>query len=463
MGAAIVALATIGGLLVSGSVAGATPTYKYYTDSAVPSSTYVGDPTNVILTLDNLALSNQPFGSAEITVGNLPPTAVDPTITTDNPAWSGTVLGTNPAVIKLTSTNAGAIQPGAPLSVSFTITPTTASSITLGTVVKQSNDFSGTGNNFKNQGSDPVIIVNPVTLSFAAPGQQPSAVQQYSSTAMTNAVVYMCPAVSVYVSANGSPVDGVVVTLTNGGTSNPGLVWNGQQVSPSNTPSATSGALGIHGLATFGSCNSGIGATNIGSGYTLSANSTSASGPVPSSAFSVVQFLQNCTSDPCSTPTPLNGSSTKTTGSISASGASGETLLGSFGLGSLECDSQVTDSLITADPLVSQTSGSASGTVTMTFPKAVVNNLANNGTPLMQVCAGAKTPFQVLPNTSYTCDPTKDPTCLYPYQGLLPNCQSGYQAQTYTSLYMCVVSRSKNAANETIVIFTSDLTDPMYW
>lgn len=464
-GAAAIAFATIAGVLVSGSVADATPTYKYYTAAvtpAPPSTIYVGVASPVTVTLDNLSISNQPFGSAELVIGGVPADDVvlgQPATNqhvTDVSGWSATFASTTPsAVILLTSVNGASIQPGSSLNIYLTIKPPTDSSVPITTVVKQANNFSGTGNNFNLQGSAPTIDVAGVTLTFASPGQEPSTVQQYSSSAPANSVINMCQPVSVYVSANGNPVSDVVVTLAKAGTSDPGLVWEGQAVSSLNTPTATSAA---NGIATFGSCASGLGAMNIGTGYTLNASSLAASVPVSSTSFSVVQSYLRCSVGTCDS-SPITSSVNGTSGySNTTFGAAGQ-LLGSFGLGNnLEssCTSQVTNSKVTVDPLVSQASvnSAAQGTVTMTFPKSVVNNLANNGTPLMQVCAGASQPF---PGSNSLADPLPGP---YPFQGLVADCGTSY---TTIVDNICVLSRSKHAANEIIEIWVYDLSDPSYW
>src|SRR5579863_1708486 len=75
IGAAAVAVAVIAGLSASGAVAGATPTYKIYTATATPlppSSLYVGVSSPVSVTLSNSPSSNQPFGSAELTIPGVP-------------------------------------------------------------------------------------------------------------------------------------------------------------------------------------------------------------------------------------------------------------------------------------------------------------------------------------------------------------------------------------------------------
>lgn len=415
---------------VSGPRAGATPTYKYYSSAAAPLQAYVGVATPVAVTLKNSTTSNQSFGSAEITIGAVP--ASDVTLGTNSGGWSQSVVSTNPAVVLLKSGGLPPIAPGGTLTVNVTITPPDTNSINLGTVVKQSNDFSGTGNNFTRTGADPVITVSPVTLSFS---QEPGPVQQ--STRISTS--YMCPPVSV---ATSPPASGLSVSLGYVG-SNPGLIGT--------TSTLTDGS----GVATFGTADcttSGLGATNLGSGYTLSANSPGAASAVTSTPFDVVQFYGTCPQLTCSTGS-LTSPSTGTTGNVGVTfGATDEKLLGSFGQGELQCDNLVTT--IPGDPIVAKAVGGAAyGTVTMTFPKAVVNNLANNGTPLMQVCAGASAPFQGSNTTALS-------NATYPYQGLLADCPSAYLGQPGL---LCVVSRSKNAANETIVVYASDLSDPSFW
>ena len=443
LGAVVAVAGIIAGLLISGPLAGATPTYKYYSDTAGPSPIYVGATTTITTTLTNSPISNQPFGSAELTIGNLASSAVTnigvPT------GWSAQFASTSPAIILLTSVNTASIQPGASLTVTFSLTPTTASSILIATVVKQSNDFSGTGNTFKNSGSDPTIQVIPVTLSFH---QQPSDV----ATNTTSPNHFMCPPVSVLVTANTVPVAGISVTITNGGPNDPGLHFGTAAVTSSGVTRTSDNS----GLATFGAsdCSTGFTGTNLGTGYTLSANSSAAAGAVTSSTFAVVQSIVSCPQGATCTSGNLNSPTNGTSGTINSDtfGTPGK-LLGSFGQGGLSCDDQVTTSAVTADPLDFQSIGTAvSGIVTLTFPKAVVNNLANNGTPLMQVCAGASASFPGSTDLGSNVTPE--------FQGLVANCTTGY---TSVANNICVLSRSKNAANETIQLFVQNLSDPHAW
>jgi hypothetical protein len=447
LSAAMILLVTVIG--VSGPLAGAAPQTKNYDVSVSPSTVYVGAPTSVRVNLENDPSSTQSFGSAELSFGSLPASAVDTASITISSGWNSAVVSTSPLVLLATSGTAPGIAPSSSVSVTFNLTAPSANPIDVTTEVKQSNDFSGHGNDFVDKTSNPqVITVTPVTLTFS---QQPSTVQQSTKSGPFYA---MCQPVSVQASAGTTPVDGIQITLS-AGSGVPGLYWEGSAVSLTNTITATTGT---GGLAVFGTCGSGISATNLGSGYTLTAGSPAAAGPIPSSSFSVVQFQELCSTGSCSTGN-LNSSSTGTTGNISTTGTGTYELLGSFGQGQLQCDSLVTTT--TGDPIVVQTTPVSNGAsdyalVTMTFPKKVVNSLANNGTPLMPVCAGATQPF-----TGSNTTPMSNAT--YPYQGLLPDCTATYLGD---AAQFCVVSRNKNGgASETVQVYVGAnySSDPSFW
>lgn len=446
LGAAGVAVAVIAVFMQSGPLAGAasTGTFKNYNVHVAPGAVLASNSqTSVTVNLQNEITSNTSFGSVALTITNLDGAAID-TPSLPN-GWS--VSNTPPpgVTVLLVSKKSVSIAPGATLPLVLDITPSTAGTITIGTEVKQSNDFSGTGNgfNYDSANSNPTVeVVNSVALTFDQP---PTDVQQ--SNTSTPTFFGMCPPVSVKATApDGALVGGVTVTLSNG-TGNPGLIYN--------PASLASGAISQgNGVATFGAdCNHGVGATNLGSGYTLIASAATPSGTVTSSpsqpSFAVVQLLFTCTTNPCNTPTIQGQSGTKGNASISF-GTPGYKVLGNFGGSSLVCDSLVTT--IPGDELNLQTSVGASGVVTMTFPKSVVNNLANNGTPLMQVCAGASAFFPGSADQGSGVTPE--------WQGLVANCGANY---TTIVDNICVLSRSKQAANEIIQIFVQNLSDPGFW
>jgi hypothetical protein len=438
---AVVASVLLGAVVAPAELAGAQPQTKYYDAAATPATVYLGAPSPVTVSLENDPSSTQSFGSAELDFGTLPAGAVGP-VSAGLAGWTSAVVSSNPLVVLLTSGSAPAVPPGAFLPVSFEVTAPTTASIHISTQVKQSNNFLGSGNEFTNLGPDPTISVVPATLAFV---QQPSTVQ-FGSPA---APISMCPPVSVAVTAGpgGPGIPDVPVSLSSAGASNPGLYFEGQTSGISLTTNSA-------GLATFGTCANGLGATTIGAGYTLQASSPVASAPVTSGAFSVVQYDQPCNGS-C-TVTGLQSASTGTTAGVATTGSGTYGLVASFGQGGLECDSQVTTGV--ADPIFTQALPAAGGSLpydvlSVTFPKAVVNSLPNNGTPLMQVCAGANVPFSggvAAPGTAFA------------YQGLLPDCPSSYLGDPAA---LCVISRAKHAAAETIDIYVGEdyAGDPMFW
>lgn len=451
------AVALLGGLISASSpLAGAQTQTKYYDVSVSPSTVYVDAPTPVTVTLENDPSSTQSFGSAELNFGNLPASAVTTSQSSSirvSPGWNWTVVPSKTSLILLvTSGTLPGIAPSSSLSVTFNLTAPTANPVDVTTEVKQSNDFSGSGNGFVDLSLNPAVItVTPVTLTFV---QQPSTVQQ---SIQPGPLYAMCQPVSVQASAGNNLVNGIDITLAAGST-NPGLYWQGYPVSSTNPITATTSGDGV---AVFGTCQSGISATNLGSGYTLSASSPAAASPITSNTFSVVQVQVTCSGN-C-TNVQVQSSSTGTVGTINTTGSGTYDLIGSFNQGPLECDGQVTKPSTPADPIVVQTTPVSTGAsdyalVSMTFPKKVVNSLTNNGTPLMPVCAGATQAF-----SGSNAEANPIPSVTYPYQGLLPNCTTTYSSDPSQ---FCVVSRNKNAgASETIEIYVGAnySSDPSFW
>jgi hypothetical protein len=449
------ALITLGPIVAP--AAGAATSTKYYSASASPSPIYVATPTVVTVTLTNSASSQQSFGSAELTIGTLPESAV--TIGQTPAGWQAAFVGTGtPAVVKLTNPSGSPVAPGGSISLALTLTPLTAAPITIGTEVKQANDFSGSGNAFVLEGADPTITVMPLHLQFSQ--QPPSYLQQ--SDPKTGSYSYMCPPVQVeLLNSSGGLVTatGVSVTISSG-SGDPGLYFGTSPIT--SVTQATSGGYATFGtIDSSGACSSGLSATSVGSGFSLIASSPAATSTVSSSLFSVVQSLQICTS---SCTANVQSASTGAAGVVDASNSGGSSfsLLSSFGLGeTLSCSDLVAPT--PADPLVATSGATAavSGYITLTFPKAIVNSLVNNGTPLMPVCVGAEAAFPVSVSTTGSSQ--------YPYQGLLYACGSSAYAAALSnssySLQICVESYAKiHGGAEQVVVYTSSLGgDPMYW
>ena len=430
------------------STATAVVQTKFYSGSPVTTQISAIIPQVVTLKFINSTTSNQSFGSIELTFTS----ATVQSVSTSISGWSGGPLSTNPSIAKVTSSGAPAVAPGTSIFVYVTvIAPITESTLTIAPVVKQSNDFSGNpGNNFQNTGPatySVAVVPPPVTLTFDP--SPPALVQQ--STA--SATFYMCPAPVVQATADGFPVPGVAVSVApKSGTGDPGLV--GQ----------TTVTTDRSGDATFGNtgCTTGLGATNVGSGYVLEATSATATAPAYSNAFAVDPIVCNTT---CTVTTTDGGITSKET----ANGTGLFGLTAAFEPGKvLGCDSSV--STLSPDPFVETASNDGvSGTITLTFPKVIMNSVPDNGAPHMPVCAGAglESPFP----GSTVVDPSVLGQSLFPIQGLLLDCSDPvYQADILATnadgslkypLEMCVSSRARTpGGGEMVVITTNSLSDP---
>jgi hypothetical protein len=449
---ALVASALVAFLAVSSTATAAVQT-KFYTPTAYVgsvgnTSVYAGVPTDLTVTLQNSGNSTQSFGSAELTIGTGSTTATVKSISPSG--WAPNPVGSNPAVIRFSNSGTAAIAPTSALTIVLTVTvPATPTPFAIGTVVKQSNNFSGSpGNNFLKTGNDPQISVVAVDLGFAT--EPPSLLQQSPANPTTHA--YMCPVVQA------TAVDGVGKTVVvpkvevtvqhEPGTTDPGLVNGGTAISQLTVTTDSSGN------ATFGDCSTGLGATVLGAGFVLEATSPSASSAADSTSFAVTQHY--CTTTCTVTTSGKDGTSVSETATGATFGLS-DSFVGS-GL-SLTCDNLV--ATVAADPFVTTaTTDGVTGAISLTFPKSVVNSVPDNGAPHMPLCAGAKLSF---PGSTSVSPPAGNP---YTFQGLLMDCTDPNYVNQAGSfpLDMCVQSRAKIAGGkETVVVYTSSLSDPMYW
>ena len=239
--------------------------------------------------------------------------------------------------------------------------------------------------------------------------EPPPDVQVSNPTADPPSFSYFCPSVQL-VDPNGVAVSVANVPVSITASPDPGLYFGTTQFSANNPGSVLTNSSGtaVFGTISGGVCTSGLAATVKGPQYTLTASSPAAVNTVNSSQFAVVQVFETCTN---SCTAKLDGSSGTAATIVASQKNTTFPLSASFGLGLLlTCDSSV--STLPADPLVVTTGTTpASGTVTMTFPKSIVNSVPDNGAPHMPVCSGSKVPFYGS-NTA----PLNDPN--YPYQGV---------------------------------------------
>jgi len=179
------------------------------------------------------------------------------------------------------------------------------------TQVKQSNNFSGAGNDFTISGSQPQVLVGfPDHLAFVT---QPSTVQATTASAPS----YMSAAPSVQV----VQTDGTPVTV---GAAQVALAADTAHGNP--VLGGCTSVAAVEGLATFGpGC---LTASKVGGGYQLKASATWSYGNYKvllsttqdSDPFDVVQVLTTCLAgEPCSATT--NGTYT----SVNVSAGSAQT------------------------------------------------------------------------------------------------------------------------------------------
>lgn len=419
-------------------------TIATYSASMLPTSVQAGMATPATVTLVNNVAGRNDEGStlyiasATVTLSGVPRSAVG--IGAASPGWNAAFsTGSAAAVVVLTPTSAGAyIGPGGSLSLDLTVTVPVGDinqfTVTTGVTPSSSNTDSDNDDNFAPAAPITVSVVQPpYTLSFSA--MPPTFVQESNS---------FCTSVQLEQNGAAAHVAGIPVTVT-------GIAAPGYSVLPVLT-GTTAADTNASGIASFGTCGSkpmSIG--NVGT-FELQAASPNAKGTATSSSFTVVQSLTSCYSA-CSVTLTSQLTGVSTTINASKQNTPFE-LAASFGEpANLGCLSQVNPG--PWDPLFVGASSGVSGTVTLTFPKAIVNTQSNSGRPHMQICAVSvpTEPFQA-ENGSASTD------------GLVTDCVNGtfpYSLATYP-LGLCVLSRTKGSlGHETVVVAASDLSDPSFW
>jgi len=394
-----------------------------------PAGTLIaGDTYTFTFTLTNDAKSPQAFGSAKILV----PTGY--TVAAGVPTRSNFQAGIAPdGSILVTST--GPTGTGVPPSESVDIpvtvkTPTDGScNATWTTFVKQSNDFSGAGNDFQPGDPAPTTTTGANHLTFT---RQPSTTQ-YDDGTTPRPVMPTAPIVTML-----DPCGNAVTTFTGAVTmtdtpsdapASPALESTGSQVNA------------VAGVATFPA----LAFTRFGISDTLTAAATGVTS-VTSDSFDIVQKLVDCAANKSCATGNLQDSPANPTTITNISAASGAdpdvltaTIKGKAATGIFpKCDASGEPPL---GAIVTFNVSTRGKTVTMTLPKTYVNQIPNNGTPFMDVC------LDVLSGPGFT-DKFGNVTT----QGVLPDCSA-------TITTVCVQSRKKNAGNE-VITFVLPPGDP---
>lgn len=329
------------------------------------------------------------------------------TITSNGPTGSGIAPGSS-MTVDVTGTASTGVCPG-----------------TWPTQVKQSNDFSGTGNDFVgNSVSTPVAGGDKLVWSV-----QPSD---------TEYDLDMSPSPQVQLQdACGNVITGftgdISVTDTAGKmTSSPRVV------------------AAVNGTATY----AGVRFSDWGFSDTLTA--TAGSLTKESNAFNVYQWRQPCGTNGCKTGS-LSGPAGQTLANIQGNPAStSDTLTVNVkGLANEATDSPCYTTSQSSPPLgelVTFDLANHSKTVTLTLPKTYVNEIPNNGTPFMDICLDVGIGGLAFFDKQHYANPTAFPDKVT--AGLLPDC-----SVTGTDGGPCITTRKKNAGNE-IIVFTAPAGDP---
>jgi hypothetical protein len=391
-----------------------------------PASPAAGASTSFAFTITNEAVTQQ-LGSAQIS------------------APAGFVITGAPGSKRFTPSSALFINLSVAPSASTTLTVTaipmcSGASYQWGIEAKQSNDFSGTGNDFQldpaSAGNLSGSVAGSCSLAFTSDGQPAGAAV---NTAITSAFPSPGGPVKVeVVDGSGHLVTGSTAPVTVAIGSNPG----------SGTLSGTLTVNASGGIASF----SDLSINQPGDGYTLTATSPGFAPAPPSNQFKIWESAQPCTA-PCSasSSTATTSATVTTTSPIPP----GDFL--AFGLGgvSFSCVGTYQRVSDTVSFDILSPSGvalsSARFTVTLDINKSAVLASGRTGAAQWQTCYASQQPFTALPNTSGS-------TVIggVTYQtGLLPDCSKTQGAP-------CVQARHKDMAGDVILTFLAS-GDPYGW
>jgi len=346
---------------------------------------------------DGFRSSTQSFGSAQVRFPSTAPLDASHVLLSRTTGWS--VASSSDATSGLTTLQIGntgigttlAVQPGEAITLTIPVVSTaTATQIQFATQVKQSNDFSGSGNDFLPAGADPLVYIGSGPATHLQFGVQPTTIQgaNQPTTTSTTPVLTTCATVRAF-DALGNLATSFTgsVALT---PSDPalGLQFDG----------GTAATNAVAGVATFGTgsdCIGGLSATKLGFGYTLTASSTGVTSDV-SSPFDVLQFYAKCAAS-CGTPTfkGPNG----TSGSAQAQGTGTNNLTFDVGrhdwlYNTKTCNPDV--GAATFNPYrdaVTIDLNAHSKTVTLLWSKQAVQWAINNGASQWRVCVAVTFPF----------------------------------------------------------------------
>lgn len=416
----IVVAATVVALGVTFAPASsAAPVKKTFTASALVTDgeghpAVLGD-TSVLVsyTLTNTTRGPQTFGSANITVpegvtvDELPLPDVNP----DYPGFSVS-YDSESRILALRSTVNSGVLPGDSITIDVWVTGGSGCGVVWTTAVKQSNDFSGSGNDLIGTGT--------------SPGQRLEWTTDTSDTQFDTAMTPH-PAVTAYNGCGG--IDSTVAAI---------------QVTDTAAQLSTTGGTLTSGVLTLAN----VTFKTYDFSDTLIASATGYASAT-SSAFYVAQVLVPC-EEGTSCTASANDSGKTTYATILANGSDGDpadTLWMSVKgdpatqMGSCNQDTEAAPLEPAYGAVVTFNIETRTKTVVMRLPKKYVNFISNNGTPFMDVCLQ-------LPNGDTFTDKFGNdvPT------GFLPDC-------TKDRTDICITDRRKNGGDE-LITFVLPEGDP---
>lgn len=440
-------------LVWAGMAAGVDAGYKPYSVVLSPLSSGSGSGLAFTATVSNWS-TQQSLGSINIT----PPSGFTiESVVSPTAGWavvSNVLQGRN---LGLTATSTST----ASVTVTFLVAvPSACGSFDWKTQAKQANDFSGPPGNGFNLSTDPsqasqlsTKVTGGCRLAFTV--QPKSAEHDQTITG------------AAYNPAGAS----VMVQVQNASGSAVALVADVDLalVAPSGAPTApgnnavldgtTSGTTNASGSLSFPS----ISVSALGS-YRLHATSPSLQ-PGTSSAFTIVENVT-----PCSTGCSADETNTETGQqfSVSSAGQNGAFLATSVDLLQIDCSDPLYGGYAQPDGPAGTTStiafdytGGNTKTLTIAIPKAVVNQIPDNGASHFQVCFSSDTAFPVRsggdPIGTSALDPVVSAATGYDYfTGTLKDCPKKNQAAAAP----CVVSRNKDNAGQVILSALVAAGDP---
>ena len=402
------------------------PSGKCFAVTVSPTNPTAGATTSFAFKITNEA-TTQTLGSAQITA---PP---------------GFVITGAPGSKSFTPSSALFINLGVNPSASTTLTVNAipvcgGGSYQWGIEAKQSNDFSGTGNDFQ---LDPASAGNlsgsaagSCSLAFTSDGEP--------ATTVVNQVITSA------VDSTGGPVKVEVLDgsgkLVTGSTAAVTVAIGSNPAAGSLTGTLTVNASG--GIASF----SDLSINQQGDGYTLTATSPGIT-PTASGSFDILGSLQSS----CSTPCTVSSFTTTTSATVTTTSPIPPGDFLAVGVGGVDYACVGTYQRV-SDPVsfnVLSPAGvalsSAQFTVTLEIDKSAVLASGRTGAAQWQVCYANTQPFTAQPGTSGTAvigGVTFN-------TGLLLDCSN-------TQGVPCVQARHKDNAGDVIVTFLAS-GDPIAW